>query len=142
MNLFCVLVANSAPIPFVSSQPYLASIPIRSFIRGIGRSLAYCSSKWWSWGQTSARKVGKSSCELVRSCRDGSRCYGNHLKTCTGPESGVWCTGVGLAGRNILQTHVKTLLIPLNGPSLNVILGNKVKQNAQLGFTNTQVLPW
>lgn len=130
MNLFCVLLANSAPITFVSSRPYLASIPIRSFIRGIGWSLAHCSSKWWSWRQTSAWKVGESSCELVGSSRDGSRCCGSHLKTCTGPKSGVPCTGVVPAGRNILQTHGKTLLIPLNGPSLNVILDNKVKQNA------------
>jgi len=35
VNLFCGLIANSAPIHFVLAQSYLASIRLKSFIRGI-----------------------------------------------------------------------------------------------------------
>lgn len=52
------------------------------------------------------------------------------------PSTMFYVQGAVLAGRNILETCVETLLIPLNSPSLNVILDNKVKQNAQLIFTD------
>lgn len=51
VNLFCGLIANSAPMPFVLLQSLLSSIPLESLSEGLGSP--------WPTALTSSRARGK-----------------------------------------------------------------------------------
>lgn len=147
-DLFCGLVANSAPIPFVLLQSFLGSFSLESLAEGSGSP--WPTAEQQSQRQIAAWNVWESSSEVLGSRWNGSRCCESHLKTCTVykmyKKCCVLCLRCGyyaqvLGGRNILQTCDKTLT-PVNSPSLAVTLDNKAKQNACLSFTNMQALPW